>query len=129
MPPAAHDTATRIEHALLLIAVHNFLTNLQRVNTEEIPAAAIAAAQILHLELGAWLRLNNVVRMRVYDTARTTVHDRPRQPKARIKRRPRRSIMKLVRAARTQGPDSFTPAETDEPAGEAYAGDLKGAAD
>jgi len=56
MPPTAHDASTRRTHAMLIITLRHLLDTLRTINDNEIPPAAIAAAELVGKQVRIWLR-------------------------------------------------------------------------
>jgi hypothetical protein len=111
LPPSAHDATTRIEHALLFVALRHCMDTVRQIDSDTIPPAAIAAAQILREQLTTWLQVNNVVTVKRHDKASADLADRPREPKRRISRRRLRrgDITVLLGQPASAGPGLFQP--------------------
>jgi hypothetical protein len=56
MPPTAHDASTRRTHAMLIITLRHLLDTLRAIDSNEIPPASIAAAELVGKQVRTWLR-------------------------------------------------------------------------
>jgi hypothetical protein len=111
LPPTAHDATTRMEHALLFVALRHCMDTVRQIDSDTIPPAAIAAAQILREQLTTWLQVNNVVTVKRHDKASADLAQRPREPKRRLARRRlrRNDITVLLGQPASPDPALFQP--------------------
>lgn len=82
VPPSASDYPARRAHGLVVVCMDVARRALAALTSASVPASTVAAMQLLHDQVRAWLALNNVIVMRAEDRASAPLLSRAREPAA-----------------------------------------------